>query len=272
MRVHACTADTALLTGFPVLCPLAFIVEVCTWMPRVIAFSTQAHTALWRHQHRSHRTVAVRSPRTAAHSVLQTRVCINCVSTRVPGTPLQRISRADDERSWQCLRPFGGSVWSRLEQRLAAHRSASASDALPSDAPTSAGNATCATVVAPSTTSTGRAATSLRRTCPSCAWPLQRGPHHPADPLLVPGGLLCRGVKWTRGVRRRRGPGGGVQILAPARSQIHRPCVLSPPAVHVQSPVSRSTGAPTPDAAAAPAAVCWSTPAGWFEGGKIASG
>ena len=37
-----------------------------------------------------------------------------------PGTPLQRISRADDERSWQCLRPFGGSVWSRLEQRLAA--------------------------------------------------------------------------------------------------------------------------------------------------------
>ena len=77
MRVHACTADTALLTGFPVLCPLAFIVEVCTWMPRVIAFSTQAHTALWRHQHRSHRTVAVRSPRTAAHSVLQTRVCIN---------------------------------------------------------------------------------------------------------------------------------------------------------------------------------------------------
>ena len=44
-----------------------------------------------------------------------------------PGTPLQRISRADDERSWQCLRPFGGSVWSRLEQRLAAHRSASAS-------------------------------------------------------------------------------------------------------------------------------------------------
>jgi hypothetical protein len=82
MRVHACTADTALLTGFPVLCPLAFIVEVCTWMPRVIAFSTQAHTALWRHQHRSHRTVVVRSPRTAAHSVLQTRVCINCVSTR----------------------------------------------------------------------------------------------------------------------------------------------------------------------------------------------
>ena len=82
MRVHACTADTALLTGFPVMCPLAFIVEVCTWMPRVIAFSTQAHTALWRHQHRSHRTVAVRSPRTAAHSVLQTRVCINCVSTR----------------------------------------------------------------------------------------------------------------------------------------------------------------------------------------------
>jgi len=150
-------------------------------------------------------------------------------------------------------------VWSRLEQRLAAHRSASASDALPSDAPTSAGNATCATVVAPSTTSTGRAATSLRRTCPSCAWPLQRGPHHPADPLLVPGGLLCRGVKWTRGVRRRRGPGGGAQILAPARRQIHRPCVLSPPAVHVQSPVSRSTGAPTPDAAAAPAAVCWST-------------
>ena len=124
-----------------------------------------------------------------------------------PGTPLQRISRADDERSWQCLRPFGGSVWSRLEQRLAAHRSASASDSLPSDAPTSAGNATCATVVAPSTTSTGRAATSLRRTCPSCAWPLQRGPHHPADPLLVPGGLLCR-VKWTRGVRRRRGPAG----------------------------------------------------------------
>ena len=189
-----------------------------------------------------------------------------------PGTPLQRISRADDERSWQCLRPFGGSVWSRLEQRLAAHQSASASDALPSDAPTSARNATCATVVAPSTTSTGRAATSLRRTCPSCAWPLQRGPHHPADPLLVPGGLLCRGVKWTRGVRRRRGPGGGAQILAPARRQIHRPCVLSPPAVHVQSPVSRSTGAPTPDAAAAPAAVCWSTPAGWFEGGKIASG
>ena len=45
-----------------------------------------------------------------------------------PGTPLQRISRADDERSWQCLRPFGGSVWSRLEQRLAAHRSASACD------------------------------------------------------------------------------------------------------------------------------------------------
>ena len=189
-----------------------------------------------------------------------------------PVTPLQRISRADERRSWQCLRPFGGSVWSRLEQRLAAHRSASASDALPSDAPTSARNATCATVVAPSTTSTGRAATSLRRTCPSCAWPLQRGPHHPADPLLVPGGLLCRGVKWTRGVRRRRGPGGGVQILAPARSQIHRPCVLSPPAVHVRSPVSRSTGAPTPDAAAAPAAVCWSTPAGWFEGGKIASG
>jgi hypothetical protein len=66
-------------------------------------------TALWRHQHRSHRTVAERSPRTAAHSVLQTRVCINCVSTRVPGTPLQRISRADDERSWQRLRPFGGS-------------------------------------------------------------------------------------------------------------------------------------------------------------------
>ena len=66
----------------PVLCPLAFIVEVCTWMPRVIAFSTQAHTALWCHQHRSYRTVAVRSPRTAAHSVLQTRVCINCVSTR----------------------------------------------------------------------------------------------------------------------------------------------------------------------------------------------
>ena len=33
-------------------------------------------------------------------------------------------------------------MWSRLEQRLAAHRSASASDALPSDAPTSAGNAT----------------------------------------------------------------------------------------------------------------------------------
>ena len=122
------------------------------------------------------------------------------------------------------------------------------------------------------TTSTGRAATSLRRTCPSCAWPLQRGPHHPADPLLVPGGLLCRGVKWTRGVRRRRGTGGGVQILAPARRQIHPPCVLSPPAVHVQSPVSRSTGALTPDAAAAPAAVCWSTPAGWIEGGKIASG
>jgi hypothetical protein len=40
------------------------------------------HTALWRHQHRSHRTVVVRSPRTAAHSVLQTHVCINCVSTR----------------------------------------------------------------------------------------------------------------------------------------------------------------------------------------------
>ena len=97
------------LLALPVLCPLAFIVEVCTWMPRVIAFSTQAHTALWRHQHRSHRTVAVRSPRTAAHSVLQTRVCINCVSTRVPGTPLQRISRADDERSWQRLRPFCGS-------------------------------------------------------------------------------------------------------------------------------------------------------------------
>ena len=109
-----------------------------------------------------------------------------------PGTPLQRISRADDERSWQCLRPFGGSVWSRLEQRLAAHRSASASDSLPPDAPSSARNATCATVVAPRTTSTGRAATSLRRTCPSCAWPLQRGPQHPAHPLLVPGGFLGR--------------------------------------------------------------------------------
>ena len=205
MRVHACTADTALLTGFPVLCPLAFIVEVCTWMPRVIAFSTQAHTALWRHQHRSHRTVAVRSPRTTAHSVLQTRALHQL--REHPVTPLQRISRADDERSWQCLRPFGGSVWSRLEQRLAAHRSASASDSLPPDAPSSDRNATCATVVAPRTTSTGRAATSLRRTCPSCAWPLQRGPHHPADPLLVPGGLLCRGVKWTRDVRRRRGPG-----------------------------------------------------------------
>ena len=76
-----CACMHALLV-LPVLCPLAFIVEVCTWMPRVIAFSTQAHTALWRHQHRSHRTVVVRSPRTAAHSVLQTRVCINCVSTR----------------------------------------------------------------------------------------------------------------------------------------------------------------------------------------------
>ena len=212
------------------------------------------------------------APWLCAHRALRRTVCCRHASASTAGTPLQRISRADDERSWQCLRPFGGSVWSRLEQRLAAHQSASASDALPSDAPTSARNATCATVVAPSTTSTGRAATSLRRTCPSCAWPLQRGPHHPADPLLVPGGLLCRGVKWTRGVRRRRGPGGGVQILAPARSQIHRPCVLSPPAVHVQSPVSRSTGAPTPDAAAAPAAVCWPTPAGWFEGGKIASG
>ena len=40
------------------------------------------HPGLWRHQHRSHRTVVVRSSRTAAHSVLQTHVCINCVSTR----------------------------------------------------------------------------------------------------------------------------------------------------------------------------------------------
>ena len=243
MRVHACTADTALLTGFPVLCPLAFIVEVCSATVHMDAKSyCLLHTS-------PHSSVASPAQVTSHRGCALTAHCgAQCAAdTRLhqlrehPGTPLQRISRADDERSWQCLRPFGGSVWSRLEQRLAAHQSASASDALPSDAPTSARNATCATVVAPSTTSTGRAATSLRRTCPSCAWPLQRGPHHPADPLLVPGGLLCRGVKWTRGVRRRRGPGGGVQILAPARSQIHRPCVLSPPAVHVQSPVSRST-------------------------------
>ena len=26
----------------PVLCPLAFVVEVCTWMPRVIPFSTHS--------------------------------------------------------------------------------------------------------------------------------------------------------------------------------------------------------------------------------------
>ena len=76
----------------------AFIVEVCTWMPRVIAFSTQAHTALWRHQHRSHRTVVVRSSRTAAHSVLQTHVCINCVSTRAhpcSGSVVQTTNGAD---------------------------------------------------------------------------------------------------------------------------------------------------------------------------------
>ena len=46
----------------------------------------------------------------------------------------------------------------------------------------------------------------------------------------------------------------------------------SVPLLSMGSPVSRSTGALTPDAAAAPAAVCWSTPAGWIEGGKIASG
>ena len=248
-------------------------------MPRVIAFSTQAHTALWRHQHRSHRTVVVRSPRTAAHSVLQTRVCINHPHTHQlrehPGTlgPCSgSVVLTTNGAGSACVRSAAACGRGSSSDWPLRHRSASASDSLPPDAPSSARNATCATVVAPRTTSTGRAATSLRRTCPSCAWPLQRGPHHPADPLLVPGGLLCRGVKWTRGVRRRRGPGGGVQILAPARRQIHRPCVLSPPAVHVQSPVSRSTGAPTPDAAAAPAAVCWSTPAGWFEGGKIASG
>ena len=29
----------------PVLCPLAFVVEVCTWMPRVIPFSTHSSVA-----------------------------------------------------------------------------------------------------------------------------------------------------------------------------------------------------------------------------------
>ena len=38
------------------------------------------------------------------------------------------------------------------------------------------------------------------------------------------------------------------------------------------NPRCRAAPVPRPDAAAAPAAVCWSTPAGWFEGGKIASG
>ena len=55
--------------------------------------------------------------------------------------------------------------------------------------------ATCAPVVAPRTTSTGRAGTSLCRTCPSCAWPLQRQ----RASSLCRGALLGRGVKWTRG-------------------------------------------------------------------------
>ena len=187
---------------------------LCTWMPRVIAFSTQAHTALWRHQHRSHRTVVVRSPRTAAHSVLQTRVCINHPHTHQlrehPGTlgPCSgSVVLTTNGAGSACVRSAAACGRGSSSDWPLRHRSASASDSLPPDAPSSARNATCATVVAPRTTLTGRAATFLRRTCPSCAWPLQRGPHHPADPLLVPGGLLCR-VKWTRGVRRRRGPAG----------------------------------------------------------------
>jgi len=64
---------------------------------------TLLHTALWRHQDRSHRAMAVRSPRTAAHSVLRSAQLHQL--REHPGAPLQRISRADERRSWQCLRP-----------------------------------------------------------------------------------------------------------------------------------------------------------------------
>ena len=232
---------------------------LCTWMPRVIAFSTQAHTALWRHQHRSHHTVVVRSPRTAAHSVLQTHVCINCVSTRAhpcSGSVVLTTNGADSAcvRSAAACGRGSSSDWPLTGLRPRPTRSRRTRRPPPGTQH-----------ARPSSHRARRQLDVRPRPCTGPARPA-RGPckeaRTPADPLLVPGGLLCRGVKWTRGVRRRCGPGGGVQILAPARSQTHRPCVLSPPAVHVQSPVSRSTGVPTPDAAAAPAAVCWSTPAG----------
>jgi len=209
----------------PVLCPLAFIVEVCTWMPRVIAFSTQSHTALWRHQHRSHRTVVVRSPRTAAHSVLQTHVCINCVSTRAhpcSGSVVLTTNGADSAcvRSAAACGRGSSSDWPLTGLRPRPTRSRRTRRPPPGTQH-----------ARPSSHRARRQLDVRPRPCAGPARPA-RGPCKEARTTqrtrFLCRGLLCRGVKWTRGVRRRRGPGGGTDPGACTKP--------NPPTMRPQSP------------------------------------